>query len=678
MARQPQPALRPYEQQTAPNARAAPLFRPVDVGSAQSGIGQALMRAGGAVQQAAQGELEVERVQQQRREEDARIVVTQRMAEFRREANELRRRTFEEAEDGWRGADERFAQGFGELSERYMADERVNTAEARNLLTEQIFMFQQTASDVVAEQREGARQEWQADTTRAAIDAGGNVLIADPDQYEAMREDVAETIEGISNANLRRDTLEYMEENYARYAVSGLIQRNPSAALRALEDPEAEGPYARMSPAGRAQAITAARTEIDRRRAVYTSHLRERMAVEADMLDVGVPVENPVSVEQVRGAFGDRAAQAWGIRLQAANERQAMLSASVIDLMSVRNEAPDTSSLEARSAQLARQQAAEQVLTAIGQDPMAYLVRSGQVGAAPTDLEAAFAQAVQDPTARVRTASGPQSPWQAFLRVRASTAAQAAQSRGIPARVFTEDEASEIAGRMRGLTPTQQASVLSQMRAALGGSGPLYDVALAQITPGGGASRVAGAYINAPNGGNVIAGRILEGQALLAGAPTPTGERAQRFALPSESDMRSAWQRATGAGAMNAYRGLPEAEAADFAAFQALYAAEASRAGRFSGDIDSNIARRVAGQVINSTRWSGRPVLMPPGFTPQRFSQTVRERYATLATRGGDLEGRDAEDFDLVPLGSGVYRLQIGNAPALDGQSRQVLLSVSQ
>jgi hypothetical protein len=69
---------------------------------------------------------------------------------------------------------------------------------------------------------------------------------------------------------------------------------------------------------------------------------------------------------------------------------------------------------------------------------------------------------------------------------------------------------------------------------------------------------------------------------------------------------------------------------------------------------------------------------MPPGFTPQRFSQTVRERYATLATRGGDLEGRDAEDFDLVPLGSGVYRLQIGNAPALDGQSRQVLLSVSQ
>lgn len=663
------PALELYQQKSTPDAATTPMLRAPDLGP---GIGASVSRLGAALGEAANTAAEINRIDTQKRQDDARLTVAQMMAQYRADASSLLRTTQENAPNGFQDLTHSYSQALAQQRTQYLQDPRLSTPEARAYFDQATALYNPDALDAAAGAESQGRDQWQADTIKATIESNANILVGDPSQYGRIRSEFEQTVGGISNPNLRRDALDNGTHAFSAAAVSGMIDHDPAGTLRLLQAEHPEGVVAELSASARATAINQAQAEIDRRASKWRSDLRERMGVQMDMMNAGVAVDSPIGVDTVRAAFGDNAANAWHTQLEIVQQRAVVQQMSVPDLLHTVQEAADTSSLENRSVQVGRQQAAQQELTAIGRDPMAYLLSNNYVNG-DVDAQDAFASSV---TTHPRGAS----LWRTFLQQRASAALENAGSRGIPARVFTEAEASQIAGQLRGMTPIRQAQVLESMRNALGGNSPIYRIAASQITPGGSPARVASAYVGQPNGGSVIAGRILEGNALItnSAASTENGQSSgPRFQMPSDAALRRTWTTATGVGNQSAYRGLGAAEAQDYDAFRALYASLASRRGQFDGGLNQPAATEAANAIVNKTTWAGQPVMMPPGYDHDLFVSSLRAAYARLPEHTGDLSNQGLEHFNLLPLGGGSYALAIGESFARDGQNRNVVISVS-
>jgi hypothetical protein len=642
MAKAPTPRLGLYEASTAPRPTLAGDARPQDVSSAGSSIAQSLARAGGAVQQYNETQLDIERRAAQRREDDARIDVTRRMSEFRRAANDLRRQTFEAAPDGWRNATESYAQGYSALRDRNLGDATL-TAEARTMFEDQLFIFEQSAMDAVAEQQESARGQWQADATRQAVDAGGSVLVTDPDQYEAVREDAIETVGQISDANLRRDTMEYMEESYARYAVGGLIQRDPRGTLRDLNNPEAEGAIGRLSPAARAQAIGQAEVEIERRAARWRAQVSQQVQAAQRMFDLGIPTDNAPSVETVRQALGPEAALAYEASREASTQFGSVSTMTTAQLTALASDVNPRANEREAVLHMARRQAAAATLQQRIEDPMQYQVRHGMVE--PADLLDAFNR--QD--------------WglvNGILQNRSAGARENAQTLGTDQRPLTTFEANVLGPQIRNMSVEQRGAFMRSAAAWMGPNSDSYRAMMGQLFPDGPATAYAGYLTGTGERGAADAQLILRGEEALGGRSGADGEngggsRSRLLNMPQEDDLREAWTNYVG----DAYRGmgprndrsegLGQAEAQSYEAFRAAYAGLIERNPQSSDAVNASLARRAAqiatgGVVV----WNGRETLTPAGMSATQFQTAVRDGFS----RYDQLRGVNPRDYNLMPL----------------------------
>lgn len=672
MAKQPTPAFGLHEQRTAPQAQGATFARQQDISSGLGGIAASLSRAGAAVQNYQEVELGIEQLAQQRREDDARIVVTQRMAEFRREANELRRTVFNEAPDGWRGVDETFAKGYSELQQRYLQDPNINTDEARALLEEQTFIFGQSAFDTVAEGREQARGQWQADTTRAAIDAGGNALIADPSQYEATRVDALEAIAGISDANLRRDTTEYMEESYSRYAIAGLIQTNPRETLNALRDPEAEGAFARLSPAARAQAIGQAEAEIERRAARWRASVLQLVSAAESRWEMGLDAPNAPSVETVRAAHGPDRALQYEARREMSTQFGTLANRPVQELRAIVADANPRDNERDEVLHRARRQAAATILEQRAEDPMEYQIRRGLVQ--NSDIVDAMNR----------------NDWglvNGILQNRAAATVENSRVLGTAPLPLSRLEANLVGERVRAMPAEARGRFMRNAAAWMGRDSVAYRAFAAQIFPDSPASAYAG-YLTGAGGerGAADAALILRGEDILGGrqsggdGASGAGGRNRLVEMPEEDVLARAWRQRVGdayAGVDADAQGNRVAEAQAYEAFRAAYAGLVERSGRSGEFVNSNFADRAAeiatGGVV---RWNGGETLRPAGMSNAQFTAGVREGFS----RWSVLAGENPSDYNLRAVelteAGARYAVLDGDEPVRSPSGRPVEIEV--
>lgn len=677
MAKQPTPAFRVYEQTSAPQAREAPQARAQDVSSGLTGIAQSLTRAGAAVQNYQETDLAIERIQQQRREEDARTDVARRMAQVRSEATTLRQTVLDGSPDGWRDATTTYAQRFGELQSTHLSDTSL-TPEARILLEDQLHILQYDQLDRMTEQERGARDAWQTDTWRSSIDTNSGSIVADPSQYEAARLDTLEQLAGITDANQRRDLTEYAEQSYAMAAVGAMVEDDPRATLRALENPEADTPFSRLTGQQRIGYIHQAQAEINRQRseaaaarAQSVAMLRDTVNAQNQLLQRGIMPSQPLDVGAIASVLGPDVAQNYVANLTGASAAQGMADMPLAVVAQIAAGAPSPENgdignlmtVEARTA-------AQTMLRERTADPGSYALSRNLLP--HPDLLPTISQAIQ---------SG---DWQAAgvaLRQR-SVAAVDLRNRGVVSRVapLSTPEAQALAQGLSGL-PTQ-ARIQFYASLSQNMDREAYTALMGQISNDAPVTAFAGFLWNNPAGraqnSRAAAERILRGAELLNGGPPgENGRRSPLIAMPPEAELRSAWRTAVG----NAYEhlrgtarpGEPDPEEQAFQVFRADYAALSE--GAASDNYDSNIARRAAALATGGvTEWgpSDRRTLMPWGMTRPQFEAGVRAGFERIGRRGADIH-----DYELRAMGGGRYQVFVGNQPARNTTGGNLFITVA-
>ncbi|HVK81983.1 MAG TPA: hypothetical protein VM915_15385, partial [Verrucomicrobiae bacterium] len=332
-----------------------------------------------------QGEREVERLRIAREEDDARVYAAQAVAQARARASEIRRTAFAEAPDGWRGATSRIATDWGQARDEII--QAGPTPTAQRFLEQALNEFQPLMLEEAAATEQTARQGWRTDTLRSAADTASSVLAADPSQYDRVRDENLAILSTLSDidADQRRDLIAYTEEQFAVSAMSGMVERDPRAALNMLRDPEAGGPASRLSGPQRISLENRAQSEINRRNAEarearnqYTASLRDTVNAQNQLLSRGITPSAPLNVQEVASLLGPDVAQNYLANLAGASAQQEMAglpSAMVAQVAagSVTGEGSDIDRLltvEARNA-------ATRVLEQRREDPGGYALQNG-------------------------------------------------------------------------------------------------------------------------------------------------------------------------------------------------------------------------------------------------------------------------------------------------------------
>lgn len=678
MAKQPTPAFRIYEQQSAPRAGLAPQASRVDVSSEQSSIGASLLRAGAAVQQYQETDLAIERLAAQRREEEARVTVARRMADVRRQASQAQRDALQNAPDGWRGATDTFAQTFHQLREQSLSDPTINTEEARILLEDQLYIYEQEALDNAAGAEQTARDEWVTDSWHTTIDTQASTLAADPSQYDGILTDTLEQLEGMSgDPNKIRDLVDYAQQNYSVATVQGLINADPRAALRQLEDPEAQGPFQHLG-ARRAAFINQAQAEINRqesearaRRAEAVATLRDTVNAQNQLLQRNIMPSQVLDPALLSATLGPDVAQNYIANLSGAAAAQGMADMPLSVVAQVAAGAPQPGQSDTQNlVTVEARRAAQQMLTDRREDPGAYALTRGLLP--HPDLLPTISQAVQ---------SG---DWQAAgvaIRQR-SIAAVDLRDRGVVDRVapLSTPEAQALSQGLSNL-PTQ-ARIQFYANLSQNMDREAYTALMGQISNDAPVAAFAGYLWNNPAGraqnSRGAAERLLRGADLLHGRQADgTGTGSPLIDMPSDAELLAQWRATTGR-AYEHMRGTarpgevgPEDQA--FEVYRAYYAGLSE--GSDSGDIDEARARRAATLASGGiTQWgpSNRETLMPWGMTRSQFESGVRAGFERVGRRGVDIH-----DYELRAIGGGRYQVFDGNRPARNTTGGNLYITVA-
>ena len=665
-----------YDQRATPRSTASPYVRPVDTGP---GLGAALADASRAVAGVAQTEIELEDLARRRDEDDARVYVSAAMARARAQANEIRRTAFSEAPDGWRGVTKRVSNDWGQLREQELSS--APTPAAQRFLTEAFDGFQPLMLEEVAEAQQTARQSWRIDTVREAIRTEGSAIATDPRLYDQAITQQRELINGMEDldADQRRALLSMAEEEFATVAVSAMVERDPSATLRALNNPDAEGPIAALSGAQRMTLANRAQAEIERRAARWRAQVSEQVQAAERLWELGLSSDNPPSVETVRQALGPERALAYEASREMSAQYGTVARAQTQDLLAIiGDQTPRTNERDAVIHE-ARRRAAAAVLEQRTQDPMGYQVRNGLT------QEADLIGAVN------------QGDWplvHGILRSRASAAETNGPALGLDPRPLTAIEAEALRPVVQGMPAADRGRFLRSAAAWMGGDTPSYRALIGQLFPNSPSTAYAG-FIGGVGGeqGARDAALLLRGEDILrgrgAGADVEAGSnsggsRNRLVPMPTEDHLRRAWRRYVG----DAYAGLGrdqqmvggvrEAEAHAYEAFRAAYAALAEEQGANNDAINqqrANEAARIASGGI--VRWNGRETLLPPGMNSAQFEQGVREGFQ----RYQQFRGVDPRDYNIMPMGAGpnggmLYGVFDGEEPVRSPGGRPVEIEV--
>jgi hypothetical protein len=645
MAKQPTPAFRLYEGGSAPRPAIAPGADVQNISGGANSIAQSLSRAGAAVQQYQETDLRIEQLAQERRNDDARIDVARRMAEFRRETNATRLEVLNAAPEGWRGVTDTFGQRFQELQTRHLSDESL-TPEARALYEDQIAVFAPSAFDAVAGDERNARGEWEVDAVRAGVNAAANDLLTHPEQFPEVLETMRETVGAQSDANARRDGMEYAQETLARFAVAGLIQQDPRAALNALRDPEDGTPYAMLSPEARAQGMDNAEGEIARRAARWRAQVSQQVAAAERMYALGLPTENDPSIETVRSALGPERALAYEAAREMSMQHGTVSRMAMPELDAlIADTNPRTNERDAVIHE-ARRRAAVEIREELQDNPMQFQVRNGLTPPA-TIIEAVNQQ-----------------DWglvNGILQSRAASAQTNGERLGVRPLPLTAFEAGVLGPQIRAMTAENRGRFLRNAAAWMGRDSPAFSALNAQLFPDSPATAYAG-YLTGVGGerGAQDADLIHSGVDLLGGRSSGDSEgggssRSRLIDMPENDDLVREWRNYVGDayagfGPEGARRqGLRQAEAQSYGTYVAAYAGLIARNPQSSDTVNPDLARRAA-QIASGgvVVWGGgRETLMPPGMTPRQFQQSVNEGFA----RFQQFQGQNPRDYNLMPYG---------------------------
>lgn len=681
------------DQQTTPQGRARPLtpnIRPLTGGN--SGIGESLgqlAQATRAVQQAElqvdENELRVDEAIRQQEEEDGRTYASAALARIRADASKARRSAFAEAQDGWRGATERVATDFATIRDGALT--AAPTDAARRFITEAAAAYEPAFLEDVADEQQRARRSWRVDTVRSAVQTESATLAADPNLWDEAYAQQVELIRGMTDldADARRDLETEMQEEFAVTTVGALVQRNPAATLRLLRDPESDGPFQHLTGRQRTQFINQAQSEIDRRNSEYRANLRTQIEAARDLWTLGEQAPNAPSVESVRSAFGDNAAAAYAIQMEANNAASLMNGMSSAELATIAATAPSQGTDSERFESAARRAAASQILERRQTDPMADYARAGSI-----DTEG-MAQAIQ---------SGDFAQIGQRLQTRASIAQQNSETRGTRPAPLTNGEAAALRGTLDRLTPQQRTAALQAMGIGNGrGVSAGARAALNQIYADDPASRMGAmlmgragsvAGVNGRVGGDTAARRMLHGAAILnppEGANQEGNERPQ-VDMPSDAALRAAWRDVVG----DAYAGSPEMDAQAYQAFRAYFAGAAAEMGVNAAELVVNgspapvrrlatEAARVAAGEIRSNR-DGTRTILPWGMSNDSFTRGLQSGWGAIqeAYPNSDISRRSSADFDYQFERSdgrhAYYRVMDRGAQATGSEGQPVVVKV--
>lgn len=693
------PRINTYDQRRTPGGPAQPSLRdPGGASEVLSGVAQGLGAVSDGLARRQSAELEIERLRLAREEDDARVYTARALADFSAAADQARRETFDAAPDGWRGVTTTLEGRLNKISETAIA--AAPTPSANRFLSEALYAARGRVLAQASDEEYAARGAWQVDTGRAAIDTWAGVIAADPSQYDAAIAQTEETLGGISDANARRDLTTLAQGAYAASAVQGMIERDPSATLRALRDPNAGGAVAALG-ADRSRFINAAENEIERRAARWRASVRDRLASTYDAWELGGDAANAPSVETVRAALGSDAASEYEARrlaFSAVSEFQSMPNA---ELNRIATAVPgNDASLEERRALRARAGAAASVL-AQRDNPVAYATRRGLLDDGQTMADAINGGDVSAIGALVRSRS-------AVLSEQAASLGDGRERARAP---LTETEAQGLRRMLNDLSPDARASALQTLRGPTPArTGPAardnaYQALIAQIyPPESAAAEFGGATLLTRRPQAVVrsgeraitgteAGRLmLEGARLLNPTPGPGDGEARAAPLvnmPGGGALEAAFDDYVG----DALRDDPIAYQRAFQGFRAYMAGAASErgvnvnslrvnGGLLTGDASATaLAREAAAAAVGELRPNrhggvNNPdtdlpsrTVMPWGMSQDRFNASVRAGWAGIRARYPQAELSDSpNDYDYQALGDGAYRLYRDGVPVASGE----------
>jgi len=277
----------------------------------------------------------------------------------------------------------------------------------------------------------------------------------------------------------------------------------------------------------------------------------------------------------------------------------------------------------------------------------------------------------------------------AQIRSRANTRPAVSEQSGVNTPLLSKQEAKQFTNMLSSQPPEDRMQTLTALR------GTLYDqnyaALLKQVMPNSPLTAIAGTLVDQPPKGQTpawydpnhandpnVGVRMLEGEQILRekdekGIKSP-------FPMPQDKDLQPAFASAIGGANSDLFRGRPESLEAYYAAFKAVYAAEANRAGKANGVIDSTIAQRAASEVIgNVAQYEHSTVRVPSGMDPTRFEGAVNQATQRALTAAG----YDAKDQAALrgyglrelgdTLGTGRYVIINGNGDPLKSRSGQTI-----
>lgn len=462
---------------------------------------------------------------------------------------------------------------------------------------------------------------------------------------------------------------------------------------------DASSPVAALSGAQRLTLTRQAEAEIERRATATRTDMRDQIETARSLWELGEQAPGAPSVEAVRAGFGDAAAAAYEMDMQAAQAGSDMQGLSNDELNRLAATPPLAEGSDRdRFDNIVRRRAAAAILEQ-RLDPAAYAVRQGLI----TDTDDMNTAIGEGDFAQIGQR----------LRRRASVALEQRDRIGTPPAPFTVPEAASLRAQLDRLSPEQRLSALRTMRdgaslprmGARGrGDENVYAAMVGQIY-GDNPGAYAGALLAdrrasiEVNGSRIDSGtaarRLMNGAALL-NPPRIPNERGELVEQRSTFDMPPAnvLQSAFGTYVGDAYAGDPGGQERAFQAFRAYFAGAASERGVTAGalqwisdgrgggtltgdgaavELAGEAAQVAVGDVIEN-QYGGSPglptrVYLPWGMNEDRFMgslnqgwETVRERYPEAGLAD------DPSDYDYARDEGGFYTVFYRGVPVPDGQ----------
>lgn len=277
------------------------------------------------------------------------------------------------------------------------------------------------------------------------------------------------------------------------------------------------------------------------------------------------------------------------------------------------------------------------------------------------------------------------------LQQRAQAAQDMQQHYGSPLKVMTNEEAKHFSSALDQMPTNNKLTYLKTFRDSL--EDPrLYQASLQQIRPDSPVTAMAGAYLGIDKQlttathwfkpddtitAEKVASNLVEGEALIN--PTKGGKQTdgtgKPFPMPGDNGvkgMRQTFNEYVG----DAFRGSPVAADQAYQAYKAYYAAEASKSGDYTGELNPDLAPLAAKAVIgNVVEKGGKNVIAPWGMDETTFNDMAKIRFDDIKNAFGLKVNYD--DVALENTGEpGKYRAVVGAGYLLDAGGKPLTINL--